>query len=94
MREIHKKTVTEADLILKQMQTARDQRVGAEEERVQDDVQNEERTEVQREERGGEGIQDEGTMEQILDSDSKDLRRSSRRRRSLKRFSWPVVPWN
>ena len=67
MREIHKKTVTEADLILKQMQTARDQRVGAEEERVQDDVQNEERTEVQREERGGEGIQDEGTMEQILD---------------------------
>ena len=67
MREIYKKTVTEADLILKQMQTARDQRVGAEEERVQDDVQNEERTEVQREERGGEGIQDEGTMEQILD---------------------------
>ena len=67
MREIHKKTVTEADLILKQMQTARVQRVEAEEERVQDDVQNEERTEVQREERGGEGIQDEGTMEQILD---------------------------
>ena len=67
MREIYKKTVTEADLILKQMQTARDQRVGAEEERVQDDVQNEERTEVPGEERGGEGIQDEGTMEQILD---------------------------
>ena len=49
------------------MQTARVQRVKTEEERVQDDVENEERTEVQREERGGEGIQDERTMEQILD---------------------------
>ena len=67
MRSMHKKTVTKADLILNQNQTARVQRVEAEEEWVQDDVENEERTEVQREERGGEGIQDEGTMEQILD---------------------------
>ena len=67
MRSMHKKTVTKADLILNQNQTARVQRVEAEEERVQDDVENEERTEVQREERGGEGIQDEGTIEQILD---------------------------
>ena len=66
MRSMHKKTVTKADLILKQMQTARVRRVKAEEERVQDDVENEERTEVQREERGEEGIQ-ERTMEQILD---------------------------
>ena len=67
MRSMHKKTVTKADLILNQNQTARVQRVEAEEEWVQDDVENEVRTEVQREERGGEGIQDEGTMEQILD---------------------------